>query len=387
MKRISSRAVCAKIVLMLLLFCFWGSHAKAERLKIVPQVNARTTQDDNVLMKGEGDTEWRLMPQMSAEYGQEDWMVSGGAKLDIIRYSELTQFDRENVSGWVKAKNELDERFSLTMDAKFTQDYTFERELEESGYQTDKSLRTEQSYIPGVEWKVTEKDVLSFSASFLDVKYEKREYADYWAGGGVLGYSHALNDERTRLLGQFDYRHLVFDRPDGDTLQDTYTLMGGVGYKLTEVIDVRALIGASYSQTDYDSNVRGNSETDNLMSSWDVGGTYTWDKWLFTLSTDRSESPSIYGESTVRNRVRFSGRYNFTERFSATGETGYYTTSTENNDSETYYVNPKLRYNIWEDGWVAFDYKYLNIFNKEDDRNTDQNRVFLEFGVSFPELF
>lgn len=387
MKRILSGSVRFIFPLLLFSFCFGLPHANAERFKVTPQVNARTTQDDNVLLKGVGDTEWRLMPQMAAEYGQEDWTLSGGAKLDIIRYSELTLYDRENFSGWVKGRNELSERFALTLNGNYAQDYTFEKELDESGYQTDKSLRKERSISPGAEWDLTEKDTLSITSSYMDVEYDKPGYSDYWSGTGVLGYSHALNDERTRLLGQFDYRYLAFDRQDGDTIQNTYTLMGGVGYKLTEVLDLRVLLGTSYSETDYTSTIKEDEKTEKYLTSWDVGGTYTWDKWNFTLSTDRSESPTIYGESSVRNRVRFSGRYNFTERFSATGETGFYTTSSQGNDSETYYVNPKLKYNLWEDGWVALDYKYLNIFNKIVENNTDQNRVFLEFGVSFPELF
>ena len=284
---------------------------------------------------------------MKVEYGQEDWTLSSGASANVYRYTDLTLYNRENYKLWVNGEKDLSENLQINCNASFDYDHTFESELTESGNVTAQALRRMYSLSPGVVWGVTEKDSLSLSLPFSETVYTGSDNADSLSRGGVLSWSHVMNNQRTSLLAQATATNYYFNRTDGYTDQDVYNLMGGVRYMPSELFEVTGYFGLGHSRSDVTFNSLENTSGTSTFFSFDLSGTYRREKWEFTLGADRQASPSTDGEVSVRTRAKVSGKYSFTERLYASLGGAYFQNKSggliAESKKRTYYVNPSNR--------------------------------------------
>lgn len=365
--------------------------ASAEQGIFTPKIMLQSTYDDNVVFKGKGDFEFRITPSVKMEYGAEDWNIKGGGKAALFRYADLTKYERENYDIWLGGEKDLSERFQVNFDTSFAYDHTFVDELTQSGTETTPTLRRKYAFTPGAMWSVTEKDQLSFSVPLSQTKYAGRTNPDSTSTGGVVGWTHILNNERTSLLAQGTYNHHYFRRSDGKTNQDVFTMMGGASYKPSELINLVGYLGLGYADSKVTLTGSSDKTKKTVYPSFDLSGTYSREKWKFTLGADRMVSPSIYGESSLRTRGRASGEYFFTERLSAYLETAYYNTETgglvTDNKTRTYYVRPWLMYRWSEDSTIRLEYKHTDIKNRITDATKHQNRVGIRFEYSYPVFY
>ncbi|QJB55326.1 outer membrane beta-barrel protein [Pseudodesulfovibrio sp. zrk46] len=384
--RLSSRFLLVLLVLSLFVPCV----SYAEQTVLTPGITVQTMYDDNVHFDGKGDWEFRVTPSLKLEVSQEDWKIGGGGRAAVFRYNNLSQYDRENYRFWIDGEKDLNERFQLNFDASYDYDHTFVDELTQSGTQTASALRRKYGFTPGAKWSLTEKDQLSFSIPISAIRYAGKDNPDSTATGGVLGWTHIMNNEVVSLLGQGTYNHYLYDRLDGDTNQDVFGLMGGMSYNPTELLNLRGLVGLGYYKSDVTFDSRSNEKTSRGYFSFDLSGTYSREKWKFTLGADRQVSPSTYGESSLRTRGRASGEYFFTERFSAYLEGAAYNTETGGLVSEsktrTYYVRPWLKYQWTEDASIRLEYKHTNTKNRISGKENHQNRIGLHFQYEYPSF-
>ena len=58
--------------------------------------------------------------------------------------------------------------------------------------------------------------------------------------------------------------------------------------------------------------------------------------------------------------------------------------SAEDIDSETFRINPRIRYNFTEDLAFEAGYSYVKVVNHVDDREPDRNLIFLRLYLQFP---
>lgn len=365
--------------------------AFAEQGIFTPGIMVQTAYDDNVVMKGKSDFELRVTPSVDVEYGQEDWKIEGGGHAALFRYLDLSSYDRENYNVWFGAEKSLTERFQINVDASFDYDHTFVDELTQSGTDTETALRRKYKFSPGAQLRVTEKDLVSLTLPYSETRYAGRDNPDNTGMGGVVGWTHVLNNQKTSLLAQGSYNHYYYRRTDGKTYQDVYSLMMGLSYKPTELIDLKGYVGVGYSDSIVTLASISDKTSKRMYPSFDVSGTYSREKWKFTLGADRMESPSTYGESSLRTRGRVSGEYFFTERFSSYCEAAYYNTETgglvTDSKTRTYYVRPWLMYRWSEDSTIRLEYKHTDIKNRISGNTKQQNRVSLRFEYDYPNFF
>lgn len=362
--------------------------AMAEETVLTPSIMLQSAYDDNVHFDGKGDIELRATPALKIEYGQEDWVLKGGGEAAIFRYGDLSEYDRENYKFWFGAERELNEKFQVNFDASFGYDHTFVDELTQSGTQTASALRRKYSLTPGIEWAFSEKDRLVVDLPYSEIKYAGKTNPDNRGIGGAVGWTHLLNNERTSVLARGSYNNYYYKRSDGDTVQDVFSLMGGMGYKPSEKIDLTGYLGLMYADSKVSLAAQSDKSSRHIYPSFDISGTYASELWKFTLGADRQVSPSTYGESSVRTRGRASGEYFFTERFSAYLEGAYYNTETgglvKDSKTRTYYVRPWLKYRWSEDATIRLEFKHTNIMNQITNKDKQQNRIALRFEYHYP---
>ncbi|BCS89124.1 porin family protein [Pseudodesulfovibrio sediminis] len=368
-----------------------GASAFAGKGEITPSIMVQSAYDDNVQYKGKSDWEFRSTPAVKLEYGQENWTLSGGGSADFFKYAELTDSDRENYKLWLGGERYLTERFLLNFESSFSYDHTFVDEYTESGSVTEQALRRKYMVMPGAMWNATEKDQLSLGLPLSTIRYAGKDNPDSTTRGGVVGWTHALNNELVSLIWQGSYTNYHYSRLDGDTNEDVYMVMGGLSYKPSELIDLKGLVGLGYADSKVSFDTLPDMTNEETFFSFDLSGTYSRERWKFTLGADRKVSPSIYGESSLRTRGRVSGDYAFTERFSLYCETAYYETETNglisSDRDRTYYVRPWLKYRLSEDMTIRLEYKFTNTKDLRTQKEQQQNRMALRFEYAFPTDF
>ncbi|WP_162138616.1 porin family protein [Pseudodesulfovibrio piezophilus] len=378
-------------IILLVWSVLYPAPTRAEQTVFIPKIMVQTTYDDNVLFKDTGDLELRLTPSMKLKYRAEDWELTGGGKAVLFRYEDLTEYDRENYDIWFKGSKELNERFQLKLDASYDYNHTFVEELAQSGTQSTTSLRRRYSMSPGISWNVSEKDRLSITIPLSATRYAGKTNPDSTERGSLVTWSHGLNNQRTALLAQGSYNHYDYDRTNGDTRQDVYNLMGGFSYRPTELLEFVGYGGLGYANSIATVDGGTDKTASDIYPSFDISGTYAREKWKFTLGADRMISPSIYGESTTRARVRASSEYAFTERLTASFEGAFYTLETEGlvaeTEKQTFSLRPTIQYKWTKDAVIRLEYKHTSIENRISHNTDQQNRIALRFEYSYPTFF
>ena len=368
-----------------------ASPCRAERLSLTAGLGAQTMYNDNVHLKDEEDFEHKLEPSLELDYGQEDWNLFAGAVYSIYRYDTLDELDHEDLSLRAGGSMQPSERLGLGLETSYNKDYTFQSVLEESGDIGVYVLRETMSAAPTVNWTLSEKDQLTFSVpvTFVEFQGDQRPDAEFY--GANVYWSHLLDNERTRLLFSADWTERYYDTTTGDINQDVYTVMGGMGYQLTELLTLEIMAGGGYTDSITTRTGLPDYKNDDTFFSFDIAATYAWDRWTFTLSGDRQQSPNTSGDSNLRTRIRFNGNYKFSERFQGTLDFAVYENVTKGIDSKTekltYSVQPRLKYQLTEDLDLQLSYKFLEIENQTTHKVDQQNRCFLGLEYHYNDVF
>lgn len=368
-----------------------ASVSLANQTVFTPKLIAQTTYDDNAFFDDEEDTIFLLKPSFTLSYGEENWSFDSGGHVALYRYESLDEYDRENYHIWFGGDRNITERLQFGVRASYDYDNTFEDELTESGYITQPTLRERYNVIPDFSYQLSERDSLSFSLPLQFITYEDKVNPNSDSYGGVFSWSRMLSNQKSSFLTQFSYNKYLFDRSDGETDQDVYTALFGMSYKPTERLDLRGLIGVGRAVSNVDFDGMADVDQKDTYFSFDLSGTYLWERWKLTLGADRQASPSTYGELTLRTRGTATANYSFTERFAGDLSGAYYHTETAGLVSEekkrTYYIRPQLIYKMTENSRLRLEYKYTSVNNEITDDVDRQNRISLQFDYQYPMNF
>jgi hypothetical protein len=356
-----------------------------------PSIGVRTAYDDSVLGQGESDCEMILSPAMRLDLQDEITRVTLKGRLDAYLYAAHDEYARENAQASLDLSRDLSELATVRLGARWARDHTVEDAFDESGITTEKAARNSYAATPGLTLRMTERDELALDGSASLVRYEETGHIDYDVYGGTATWSHALGDGLWRVLTQAGWQFYAFDRIDGQTEQTVLTAQAGLAWKATERLEFQAMGGVSRtaSQVTYDSFPAADRDDEQLGFSGSVSATWADQVWRLTLGLERSESPSTYGELITRDRVRFTFGRNMTERLYLGAQTACFQSKTAglvgNENTLTYTLGPTVRYRLSEDTSIDAGYLFTREQDREIDRDTDRNRVYVNFVMDFPQ--
>lgn len=359
--------------------------------KVIPSIKARGTYDDNTLGKGKSDFEVLLSPALRLETGSELTQLALDGRLDVFRYAQNSEYERENI--WMNAdiQHALSERLRLRLGGQWVRDHTVESEFDESGMTTETVPRNTYALKPGLTFLASERDEISVDASASLVDYERALYTDYHVFGVTAAWSRAMGNGRWRVLGQVGGEQYRFDRPNGKTDQRVLTGLAGLSWQATELLELRVMGGASHVSSRMDFDWGGELDEDRLTFSGSFSGIWTDEVWRVNLTADRAESPSSYGQLMTRDRLRAVLRYSLSERLSFGAQAAWYQSKAsggmDKRDVRTYVLGPNVRYRLSEDSALEAGYLFSREDNRRSDTVTDRNRIYLNFTRAFPFLF
>ena len=384
--RFSTRTLAA---LLLCVSALAAMPASAEVL-LSPTVTVRATYDDSTLGKGESDGELALSPAATLDMRGEASRAVIRARLDAYRYLDHDEYARENAQVSADLTRSPSARLDLRLGGRWSRDHTVEDEFEESGVTTEKVARNTWSASPGLTFRLTERDELSVDATGTLVDYELSAYTDYWLTGLTASWSRALADGLWRVVVQAGGQVYGFDRTDGDTDQQVLSLLAGVAWKATELLEFQAMAGVSHtsSEVTFDRYPQLDSDDDQTTFSGSVSGTWTDRVWRLTLSADRAQSPSTYGELVTRDRLRLAFGRNLSERLYAGLSGAFYISKTaglvQDEDTRTWTLGPTLRFRLTEDTTLDAGCTFIHEDDRESGQSTERTKAYVGVTVGWP---
>lgn len=358
---------------------------------VTPSIGVRAAYDDNTLGKGDCDAELMLSPAFKVEGGDEVTRLGLQGRLDAFQYAEHDEYSRENVQLGANVSHRASERLVLRLGARWVRDHTVESEFDESGITTEKEARNSYTATPGLTLHLTERDELSLDGSAGLVRYERTGFTDYQMGGLTTTWSHALGDGLWRVIGQAGAQAYRFDLVNGETSQLVLSALAGFAWKASETLEFQVMGGASQTESEVEFDSGLSLDDSQLTFSGSVSATWTDEVWKLTLSADRSESPSTYGELITRDRLRASFGRNLSERLYLGVQLAWYMSKTsglvQDENTQTYSLGPTLRYRLTEDCTLDGGYLYTHEDDIEASEITDRNRVYLGVTMDWPGVW
>lgn len=385
-----TRAVFVCLSALLMACSIMALRANCETL-VVTAIKIRSSYDDSTLGKGESDGELLLSPSVRYDWKTEKTRVVIYSSLDAYAYAQHDEYRRENARLSGNFSYQLSERLLVRSALGWSRDHTVENEYEDSGLLAEKIARNTWSLSPGVTYSLTERDQIDIDASLAWVDSELSGYTDYSTLGASMGWSHALADGRLKVISQVDAQHYDFYRTDGSTVQNVLSLQAGCAWEYSELLTLKAMGGLSRTSTEisYDNYSFLNREDSAVTYLGSLSAIWTDEIWRMTVTADRAESPSSYGELVTRNRMRFSFGRSLSERLRTDLNGAVYLSETSGysrrSESRTWNLGPTVNYALSEDSSMQAGYTYILEENILTDTTTDRHRAFVQFMMQFPE--
>lgn len=405
------------VTLVLAAAWFFSSPVLAAEHMFTPRVSLGTVYDDNIFFDEKSDAEFTLSPAFSYRYALEDLEAEVSAEVDVIRYPDHDEYDRENQLYSLATRYGLSDLASLSFQGSLRLDNTFDERLEETGEVTDKQERTQVTLNPGVEFILTERDRLNIEVSLTDTDYERsedtdrRDYTAYTLG---LTLIHAWTPRTSLLLAGSASQVDVEDEKRSvsgvtigqfDQTQQSFQATVGVEHAWSDNVTFSASAGGSYSRSEYELRgldprflpvfavpVEDDVDEDSFGGVFDVG--LTWEQELFTLTAgaSRSLTQDADGENITRDRLDSSLNVRLSENLRWTLGGAYVTSETAEDsgdggdtlDTTRIAARTALTYILSRRADLSLRYRYTDIDDRSDNDDDSRNRVGLWFTYRYP---
>jgi hypothetical protein len=359
----------------------------SNEVTILPSLKAGGEYDSNIDFSRNDeidDYSGIVIPGLAFTYNTERLMVRSENFVEVYRYFDETDFDKENQYYQLGGDYKLTERWSVSASGLYYKDSTLDTFLDETGIVTDRRDRIRYDIEGGTSYQVTELDQIGVDYLYRNVDFRDKDRVDYETNSVNLIYNRRLNDRRDTLRFQpgFVYR----DSDENET--DSYSFSVGWLRQYSETLNSRILLGVRYTDISYKD---GRADSDFWGGIADLNLTKKWETTSGTIGYSHDLRGNADGDLIEVNRFycniqkKIYGRLGagFNGRLIFSSEEGRNTTS---GDTRYFLINPSLFYNLTENHLLRLGYSYANEDDDafEDDSISERHRVFLGFEFNFP---
>ena len=397
----------------------------ASEIIVIPEVELRTTYDDNLFFDDVSDFELLATPRLTYRTMWPTAHVQLTAEADVYQYVEENQYDRVNQNYGLDARKDLSPTLSSSFQGHFAVDHTFENELEETGIETDKNRRFLMSARPSLTWDIGPRHSLRMSLGWNRVDYRQSSSVDN-PDYDRFGLSATLFREWTQrlsLVGQVDvslttiedqiskatdFSGNTFDLGRKDHMQYSYQALVGAEYELAQTLDLSFRGGAGLTRIEYtEAALQFSGPLELEPQTKDVSEdsfvflfstSLDWEQELYRigLQGSRNITQSPDGDTINRTRFQLNAEYDLTENLVLLGRGSFvYSRSVDGDDdefdsevnSQSYAVSPGLRYVFSPKLSLAGRYEFRVIEDRDDDDREKRHRAWLELTYRWPMVF
>jgi predicted porin len=415
-----------KSLALIIVLVLWSCAALADPDSVTPFISINQQYSDNILF--------------DEDQAEADWITAivGGLTLERKTQRLDTSFTGRLKQRWYADNGELDsldgfasgsidyrltERLSLGGTADYSKDSTRDRDTdttglrisgdrEKYGFSVSSDYLVSEKITAGIEVRygnteVEEDDELEENDSFnVTVSFSKDLSETFKNTTGLLNLSYL------RYTADIDHQYppylqypgiLVSTETSQEYTSDTFQVSAGFSRQLTEILDIYCLAGASFSQTDENTNSRTSlTQSGNLIRRTDVtdedntwggvfstGVNYKGLKSSMGLALSR-DMRGASGTNGVVQRTSLSGnvRHRLTEELSLNLKASCYLNENERtnrDDTEdlTFNVQPGFRYRFTQTLFLSGYYRYTHLDDRIEDTQTERNLFSLTLKKEF----
>jgi hypothetical protein len=359
----------------------------SNEVTILPSLKVGGEYDSNIdFSRNDEDDDYSgiVIPGLAFNYNTERLAVRSENFVEVYRYLDETDFDKENQYYQLGADYKLTERWNVSASGSYYKDSTLDTFLDETGIVVDQRDRIRYDIEGGTFYQITELDQIGADYRYRNVDFREKGRVDYEANSLNLTYNRSLNDRRDTLRLQPGYVYR-----DSDTSEtDSYSFSVGWIRQYSETLRSRILLGVRYTDVSYKDD---RADYDSWGGKADINLTKKWETTSGTIGYSRDLRGNADGELVEVDRFYCNIQKRIYKRFGA-GFIGRLIFSSEEgndtpgDDTRYFLLNPSIFYNLTENHLVRLGYSYANEDDDafEDDSISERHRVFLGFEFNFP---
>lgn len=363
--------------------------AEAAEWSVEPSVSLRGEHDDNIRLTTaphESVNGLLLSPRVKLNYETEVALISGGAGLNIRRYSGDSDLDATdtllNLTG--RRKYETGS-FGLRLD--YIRDSTLGTELQQTGLVEARKQRKSINLTPDWMLQLTERTGLTLGYRYTDVTYQDAQATgliDYRSHTAFSTLQHKLT-ERDEASATLSYSR--YD-PSGISLRfNTTTLLGGYSRLFSETLRGSAALGVAHIASD--GLAGGDTSTNRVVGNAGIDKQFETGTLGFRLSRDVNPTGSGSLATTDRAGVELSRRLSETLTLSLAGaayRTRFVGVIPGSGNSRYYQVEPRLAWQVAREWSLEAGYNYAHVKNDTDPSAATRNLVYVTATYNWPKL-
>ena len=384
-----------KCLALIMLLMLWSCAALADPDSLTPFISINQQYSDNILFDDDQpEADWITAVEggLTLERKTQRLDTRFTGRLKQLWYADNSALDSLDGFATGEIDYRLTERFSLGGTADYSKDSTRDRDtdttgLKISGDREKYGFSVSSDYLiseitkAGIELRYgntqeEEDDELEENDSFnVTVSFSKDLSETFKNTTGLLNLSYF------RYTADIDtqYPGFVISR---EYSSDTFQFSAGFSRQLTEILDVYFLGGASFTQTDEETNIL-TSVTDEDDDTWggviSTGINYKGLKSSMGLALSR-DMRGASGTNGVVQRTSLSGnvRHRLTEDLTLSLNTSCYLNQNERTNQDdtedlTFNVQPGFRYNFTHTLSLSGYYRYTHLDDRIEDSQTERN--------------
>ena len=370
---------------LLLLGLALSSPAMSAQWVIDGRLDPKVEYDDNVLLQKSkpSSTIYSMRPTLNISRSLENSNVRASLGYDIERYSSLSRLDRENPFADISAGYQT-MRSSYGISASYRERTARSIAEEDTGdFSSDATVRTRR-IAPSYQYQLTERDVLAFTGSYSEQRYDQGNFSDNDTLTVSARWSRSFSE---RFSAGFNAGYTQYESTGQFTRSDYDSTNIGVNlsYRWTERTSITGTAGVNYLKSTVRTGpIKQNDTNRGTLASIAMSHQTTLDNYSLNLS--RSLNPSGEGVLNQQDRVAFNWSRRLSERMSFNLSTSYSQTSraddTGSNKRKFTDVAPNLSWRMTENTSINTGYRYRKIQGSQED-NINGNAVFVSFGYNW----
>ncbi len=388
-------------ILAVLSFIFAVPSARGDEFRLVPSIAAREEYNSNVFVSSidkRTDFVTTISPGIEVVKRNERLDTSARIRLDSINYTDNRDFNAtaQTYNGSIRYR--IMPNFGLGAEAGYLIDSSPDSDLLTTGLVTSTLRRERANASLSTDYQFTELTALSLSYAYMKDASEKK-YSDIMSHDINAGLMQDFSKYIPALKGLLNFGYSQYDIAGFRTESMMSTL--GASRNFSEIWGVNVIGGARYTKSEFPvlrlqevaptlfQMVEETKADDGWGWVAQASVTYKGERENGDLTYSRDVKPAS-GQRTAmeRNSLAMNLRYKVTHEFSFSLNASYFTnksgqlaSSTNAIDTQSFMINPRLRYEFSRDTAVEATYDYTMVDDLIAGKQAERHRVSVRLSI------
>ena len=383
--------------------------AHGDEFIVKPYVGVRGEYNDNIFFLSDNEVDdYTLTVKPGVELIERTERLQAKFSGEVAPFFYLDNSDLNDIDQDYKGRLgfQFTPLFSGRADAFFIIDNRPDRDILTSGLVQGIDQRKRYHFGAGTNYQLSEIAAVDLSYDWNRDDWEKEAFdrEDLTAHVANLGFLYNLGRWLEVSTGRVNFGYANYDYETSET--DSF--YGGIGleHMFSEILTLEVDLGARYVDSEFDviklvptaaglPFVRSVVETESNSGWGGIGQAileYSSEKTRsnFLISRNLAATSGRTGP-TDQYRLIFSVFHRFLEKMRFGLTTGYYRNkadegdfSSSDIDEETFRIRPSIRWEFYDRYTLEGAYTYTYVDDNAIDRNTTQNRIYLQLAYGLP---